>query len=55
MMGGMAPAFIDLPLDGFIPRPMRPDEVRHVWWNLAPNGHRLPAERDVIMTEGGQR
>ncbi len=28
-------------------------EVRAVWWSQAGNGHRLPAERGVIVIEGG--
>ncbi len=39
------------------PRPMRPDElpaVRQVWWSQATIGHRLPAERGVIVIQGGR-
>ncbi len=28
-------------------------EVRCLWWRQAALGHRLPAERDVIVIEGG--
>ena len=38
------------------PRPMRPDElaeVRAIWWRQIALGHRLPAERDVILLDGG--
>ncbi len=40
-----------------VPRPVRPGEVpelRALWWRLAPQGHRLPAERGVIVIEGGR-
>ena len=28
--------------------------VRGVWWSLARQGHRLPAQRDVILIDGFQ-
>ena len=36
------------------PRPMRPDElaeVRALWWRLAAQGIRMPAERGVIVLD----
>ena len=39
-----------------LPRNVRPEEIpelRAVWWRQAALGHRLPAERDVIVIEGG--
>ena len=38
-----------------IPRPVRPDEfasLRAMWWRQAALGHRLPAERGVIVIMG---
>ena len=38
------------------PRPVRDDEIpelRAIWWRQARLGLRLPAERDVIVLEGG--
>ena len=29
-------------------------EVRAVWWRQAALGHRLPAERRVVLLEGGR-
>ncbi len=48
------PAFIDIAQ--LVPRDVRPSEVpelRVLWWRQAALGHRLPAERDVIVIEGG--
>ena len=42
----------------FPKRPIRPDEMPHVrqaWWNQARSGHRLPAERGIILIPGGRR
>ena len=39
-----------------VPRPVRPGEVpdlRALWWRQAALGHRLPAERGVIVISGG--
>ena len=39
-----------------VPRPIRADEIpelRALWWRQARLGHRLPAERGVIVIEGG--
>ncbi len=47
-------AFVDVAQ--LIPRPIRDDEIpelRALWWRLAGQGHRLPAERGVIVIEGG--
>ena len=49
-------AYIDIAQ--LVPRPVRPDEIpelRALWWNQAGAGHRLPAEIDVIVIEGGWR
>ena len=35
------------------PRPMRPDELRAIWWRQIALGHRLPAELGVIAIRGG--
>ena len=38
-------------------RPMRPDEHQHVrraWWRLSTEGQRLPAERGLIVIDGGR-
>ncbi len=38
------------------PRAVRPDEIpelRALWWRHAALGHRLPAERGVIVLLGG--
>ncbi len=47
-------AFIDIAQ--LVPRDVRPDELpdlRSLWWRQAALGHRLPAERGVIVVEGG--
>ncbi len=52
----MIPSTIDLPIDGFIPRPMRPSErslVVACWWAMRREGVRLPAEKGVIVIDGG--
>ena len=39
-----------------VPRAVRDDEIpelRHIYWRQARLGHRLPAERGVIVIEGG--
>ena len=28
-------------------------EVRRIWWRQAATGHRLPAERGIIIIDGG--
>ena len=38
-----------------MPRPIGPGELAHLramWWRQAALGHRLPAERDVIVING---
>ncbi len=47
---------LDIPISQLRHRPVRPGELarlRAIWWNLAALGHRLPAEIDVIVIEGG--
>ena len=47
--------FIDI--EDLVPRPVHPDEIpelRAIFWRLAAQGHRLPAERGVIVIEGSQ-
>ncbi len=54
----MKARFVRVPVHLLIPRPVRPDEVRHVrrvLWNLSADGHRLPAELGVIVIGGGRR
>ena len=46
--------FIDIA--DLVPRPVRADEIpelRSIYWRQARLGHRLPAERGVIVIEGG--
>ena len=46
--------FYRVPVDQLVPRSIRPDEVRYarqVWWNQARLGHRMPAEKGVILIE----
>ena len=53
----MIPSIIALPFDNFIPRPMRPKErslVVACWWAMRRAGERLPAEKGVIVIEGGR-
>ena len=47
-----------LPVFRLFPRQMRPDELPHVrrlWWRFARQGHRLPAEKHIIVLDGGRR
>ncbi len=49
-------AFIDIA--DLVPRPVRADEIpelRSIYWRQAALGHRLPAERGVIVLEGGAK
>ncbi len=49
-------AVINLPLDGFIPRTVRPEErslVVACWWRMRREGVRLSAEKGVIVIDGG--
>ena len=48
---------VDIPVSQLVPRPVRDDEIpelRALWWHQAALSHRLPAERDVIVIEGGR-
>ena len=48
---------VDIDVLHLIPRPVRRDEfpeLRAMWWRLAAQGHRMPAEIDVIVITGGQ-
>jgi hypothetical protein len=45
----------ELLVSQLVPRDVRPDEIpelRAMWWRQAALGHRLPAERDIIVLEG---
>ena len=47
-------AFVDIAQ--LVPRPVRPDEIpelRAIYWRQAAAGFRLPAERGVILLQGG--
>ncbi len=47
---------LEIPLSQLHRRPIGPGDLarlRAIWWNLAALGHRLPAEIDVIVIEGG--
>ncbi len=48
---------VDIPVSQLAPRPVRFDEIpelRSIFWRQAALGHRLPAERGVILLEGGR-
>ncbi len=48
---------VDLPVSQLLPRDVRPDEIselRAIWRRQAALGHHLPAERGVIVLEGGR-
>ncbi len=48
---------LEIPVSQLLPRPARSDEIaelRALWWRQTALGHRLPAEIDVIVIEGGQ-
>ena len=50
------PSFIVIDVAQLVPRPVRADELpelRRIYWRQAALGHRLPAERGVIVIEGG--
>ena len=51
--------YFRLPVFRLFPRPMRPDELPHVrrlWWHWRRHeGVNLPAEKNVIVVEGGKR
>ncbi len=47
---------IEIPISQLRSRPIGPGELaslRAMWWAQASAGHRLPAEIDVIVIEGG--
>ena len=47
---------LSIPVSQLRPRPIGPGELaelRLMWWRQASAGHRLPAERGVIVIEGG--
>ena len=51
------PSVIELPVEILHRRPMRGEErslVVGMFWRLAREGHRLPAERDIIVIDGGR-
>ena len=53
----MMVAVINLLLDGFIPRTIRPQErslVVACWWRMRREGVHLPAEKGVIVIRGGR-
>ncbi len=48
---------LEIPTSQLLPRPVRPDELpelRAIFWRQVALGHRLPAERGVIVIEGGR-
>ena len=47
---------LEIPLSQLRHRPLGPGELaalRIIFWNQAALGHRLPAELDIIVIEGG--
>ncbi len=47
---------LSIPFSQLLPRPVHPDEIpelRALWWRQAALGHRLPAEAEIIVIEGG--
>ncbi len=47
---------LEIPVSQLQHRPIAPGEIatlRAMWWRQAARGHRLPAEIDVIVVEGG--
>ena len=47
-------SILDIPVSQLRPRPVRPDEIpelRAVWWRLAAQGIRMPAEPGVIVID----
>ena len=47
---------LEIPVSQLRHRPISPGELaslRAMWWRQASAGHRLPAEIDVIVVEGG--
>ncbi len=50
------PSIVELPVENFVRRPMRPSDrslVVACYWRMRREGVRLPAERGVILIEGG--
>ncbi len=48
---------LSIPVSQLRPRPVRPDELpdlRAIFWRQARLGHRLPAEAEIIVIEGGR-
>ena len=48
---------LEIPLSQLRHRPIGPGELaslRAIFWRQAGAGHRLPAERDVIVVDGGR-
>ena len=53
----ISPGVVEIPVENLHLRPMRPEErslVRSIWWRQWRLGHRMPAERDVIVIPGGR-
>ena len=53
----ISPGVVELPVENLTHRPMRPDErslMVAFWWRMRREGVRLPAERGVIVLEGGR-
>ena len=51
------PTVLDFPLDQLRPRPMRDGErslLRACWWRWRREGTEMPAERGVIVIDGGR-
>ena len=51
-------SFIEIDVADLVPRAVRADEIpelRSIYWRQAALGHRLPAERGVIVLEGGAK
>ena len=51
------PDTIHLPVDAFHPRPMRPSERSLIvcsWWAMRREGVIMPAEKGVIVIDGGR-
>ena len=53
----ISPGVVELPVENLRRRPMRAKERSFVvctWWAIRREGVRLPAERGVILIEGGR-
>ena len=56
-LGDITSDILELPVENFVCRPMRPSErslVVACWWRMRREGVKLPAEPGVIVIEGGQ-